>query len=60
MQCTSLDPSGFSIELTITYVTNPILIDISYIAVDTDYPFYLNIFYDVPVNYSSINSVPLV
>lgn len=43
----------FVVKLDLFSTTNPILMAISYIAVDPAFPYYFNAFTEVPINYRS-------
>lgn len=54
MTLTSVDFMGFTIKLQITGVTNPLLMAISFMAVDANnFPYFFNVFTEVPLNYGS-------
>jgi hypothetical protein len=58
MQCMSVDQGSFLVQVTVTNVTYPILVDVIYIAIDPNYPYYLNVFYDISIDYG--NSLVLI
>ena len=48
------DFMGFTVQLQITGITNPLLMGISFMAVDpSNFPYYFNAFTEVPLNYAS-------
>jgi hypothetical protein len=54
MTLTYVDFMGFDIQLQITGITNPLLMSLSFMAVDTaNFPYYYNAFNEVPLNYAT-------
>jgi hypothetical protein len=53
MKCLAVNQVSFYVEVAITNVTYPILVDVIYIAINSNYPYHLNVFYDVPIDYAS-------
>lgn len=54
MTLTYVDFMGFTVQLQITGITNPLLMSLSFMAVDTaNFPYYYNAFNEVPLNYAT-------
>lgn len=57
LECTLLTNTQFTIQVKIGTTTKIWGLKIKYMTIKISYPFHLNLFYDVPANYSNGNLV---